>query len=274
MIDNFPIQKQYPIEFNKSHYNQETNSFQQDLVQVSPSIYYGNLNSLSDNIFVNHNFKIIINCLPTHKFLHRVNDSTNKLSLSSDVMILSLDLNFDINEYSEYEKHLLNEFTIHYDKIMKNFINYFVNYNDKLKNHVHELPNNLNINLQLSILTGNLKNCLFKLVRIIKLFKVMNNSIDILVVGEFNENFSKALLISYLMDTYNYNLHGCLTYLNYKVPININSNYYNDLLILENLKKFYQENNDIKLGSCVLFNNKWGKRSRDEDECGRKRLRY
>ncbi|EGV63757.1 hypothetical protein PSN45_004169 [Yamadazyma tenuis] len=272
MIGNYPMRQDYTS--LDHHHCSPNDHLQPALVQVCPSIYYGNLNSLSDRSFANHNFKIIVNCLPTYKFLNRLDHQSHGVSLSSDVIVLSLDLGFDINKYSEHEKQLLDEFTSTYNKVLQNFMSFFVTYNDNISNHIHGLPNNLNLNLQHPILTGNLKNNLFKLIRIIKLFKIINSSIEVLVVGEFNENCSKALLIGYLMDNYNYNLNACLHYLSGRVALNFNSNYYNDLLILENLKKFYRENSDIKSGSSVLFNNKDGKRARDDDGVCGKRARW
>ena len=51
-------------------------------------------------------------------------------------------------------------------------------------------------------------------------------------------------------------------------------NFYNDLLILESLKKFYIENNDIKQGSEILYYNKTRKRGVEEEDGDRKRLNF
>lgn len=253
----------------KSQYQQFMDN---DITEICPTIYYGTVNSLKQEIFHNYNFKIIINCLPTYKFLKHLNKSN--ISIPTDMLMLLLDLNFDINKFNDDEKALLNEFDMKFNKILQNFINYFINYNENIDKIINKLPNNLNLNISNPILSGNLKNNLFKLTRLIKLFKIMNNSIDILIIGDNNENFSKSLLISYLMDNYNYNVNNSINYLHYKINVNFNLNYYEDLLILENLKKFYVENNEIKIGSSILYNNKQGKRCREDEDYSEKRIRF
>lgn len=240
---------------------------------ICPDIYYSTLNNFNNQNLQNHNFKIIISCLPTHKFLNHINKNPHDLSISSDVIMLSLDLNFDINQYNETEKQLLEEFMSSYGKVLQNFINYFVTYNDNYNRLINDLPNNLSLRLMNPLLLGNLKNNLFKLIRLVKLIKLINDSVEVLVIGDFNENISKSLLIGYLMDTYNFPINSSMDYLGMKMPLNFNMNYYNDLLILENLKKFHQENNDLKVDSKVLYENKEGKRGRDEDGEGVKRVK-
>lgn len=253
--------------------NRTPNGDDDDVVCVSPDIYYGTLKHLNNTTFGPHDFKIIINCLPTHRFLRYLQHNSQNLSISSDVIMLSLDLNFDINQYNDEEKHLLEEFLDNYNKVLQNFINYFVTYNENYSKLINELPNNLSLKLMSPLLLGNLKNNVFKLIRLIKLIKLMNNSVQVLVVGEYNENISKSLLIGNLMDTYNFPLSSSISYLQQKLPLTFNLNYYNDLLILENMKKFYQENNDLKANSTVLYENKGGKRGRDDDYDNFKRFK-
>lgn len=227
---------------------------------ICPSLYY--------NAPVSPNSKIIINCGPTHKFLRNI----ESLPISSDVILLSLDLYFDINKLTDDEKFLLDQFNVSFNKVLQNFVNHFYNYNENRSYQINKMPNNVNLSFNQPLLTGNLKDNLFKIIRLIKLVKAINPSIDVLILGENDENVSKSLLIAYLMDTYNYNLTASINYLSQLMDVGFNINYYNDLLILESLKKFYQENNEIK--GTILYRNKNGKRSRDEDYDNRKRIMY
>lgn len=240
---------------------------------ISPYLYYGTLAHLNNQTFGPRNFKVIINCVPTYKFLNYLDKHSQSISLSSDVLVLSLDLNFDVNQYNEQENQLLDEFINHYGKLLQNMITYFVTYNENYSHLINELPNNLSLKLMNPLLLGNLKNNLFKLIRLVKLIKLINDSVEVLVVGDFNENISKSLLISYLMDTYNFPINASIEYLELRIPMNFNLNYYNDLLILENLKKFYHENNELKQNSKVLYQNKAGKRGRGDDYDNYKRVK-
>lgn len=242
-----------------------------DIVNICPSIYYSEA-ELNNEVLGNYNFKILINCLPTIEFLKSVRD--NELIISSDIIIVSIDLNFNYNELNSEDRMMIDEFHSRYNKILQNFINYFVIYNKNFRQLINKLPNNLSFDFKSPILTGNLRNNLFKIIRLINLIKIMNDSIDILITGSSQENISKSLMIGYLMDNYNYNLNNCVNYLQMKINLNFNMNFYNDLLILESLKKFYIENNDIKLGSEILYYNKTRKRGVEEEDGDRKRLNF
>lgn len=260
-----------PIEYHdfvsKSHFHDKP----EFVNEICPTIYYATPNSLKQEVFNHYNFKIIINCLPTQGFLNILNESD--INISTDITILSLDLNFDMDKFNPDERVLLNEFHKTYNKVLQNYLNHFITYNPAYLDLSNKLPENTTLQLSAPILTGNIKNNLFKLIRFITLFRIIDESIDVLIIGEANENVSKSLIVAYLMDTYNYNLSASLNYLSYKINFKFNLNYYNDLLLVENLKEFYHENIEIKRGSEVLYNNKLGKRSRDDATIGKKRIR-
>ncbi|KAK6463823.1 hypothetical protein DFJ63DRAFT_335336 [Scheffersomyces coipomensis] len=247
--------------------------------EISPSIWLGSYQSLTNSEFLtSKNIKIIINCgtsLQFLKLLHQRND----IVVSSDVIILSLDPSFDINHLNQDDSELVHDFIKQFKKILQNYLHYFYYNNSDINNLIHKLPNGdnaaANNQLQLNnpILTGNLKNQFFNIIRFINLIKLINSKVEILIVSEFGSSkLSTGLLIAYLMDCYNFNFQACFKFITLKTGQsnlhNFNFNYYDDLLIFENLKKFQLENNQIKAMKPDLLtkNYKLKRRCRDEEE--------
>ncbi|KAK6459428.1 uncharacterized protein RJT20DRAFT_90235 [Scheffersomyces xylosifermentans] len=214
--------------------------------EICPSIWLGPYTSLSQNNFlVNKNVKIIINCLTTDKFLQALDEP--QVTISSDVIILSLDPSFSADCES---KPLVDQFIKQFNRILQNYLQYFYVNNPNSGNLIHQIPNNqLLSSITSPILQGNLKLQFFNLIRLINLFKCINSDMQILVVSETgNANLSTGLIIAYLMDCYNYNLPNSFSLIQSSRPSvsPLNNNYYDDLLIIENLKKFMVENNSLK----------------------------
>ncbi|KAG7666096.1 uncharacterized protein J8A68_000352 [[Candida] subhashii] len=244
------------------NYNNNSIFFNPDTPQeICPSIWLGPYNSLLDHEYMlRNNIKIIINCGSTLKFLDLIENSRD-VQISSDVILLSLDPAFDC------QHELVYKFNRKFNRILQNYLDSFYKNNPKASNSMYQLPHS-SIDLTTPIISGsNLKLQFFNLVRLMSLFKVINLDLQILVVSEDgNKNLSTGLIIAYLMDCYRYNLPNSFRLIQSRRPSihELNNNYYEDLLIIENLKKFYIENCEIKQQSNpILTNNYKLKRSND-----------
>ncbi|CUM67127.1 uncharacterized protein PRCAT00004816001 [Priceomyces carsonii] len=239
-------------------------------LEIAPSIWLGPFNVLDDYEFMSSkNIKIIINCSPTYSFLNHLENSG--VAISSDVIILSLDLSFSTDKFSPDEQYLLNNFIFKFNRILQNFMSHFYKSNPNSSNLIHEVPSDKEFAINSPILSGSLKQHLFNINRLIKLLKTMNQSIEVLIVSaDGNDQLSSALAMSYLMDSYNYNLIASYNSLKSKRPTikEMNSNYYDDLLVIESLKKFYQENLILKQKNpgILMSNCKLKRRNAEEED--------
>ena len=232
--------------------------------EICPGIWLGPYTSLlndylpngsSSSFLTEKNVKMIINCGSTMQFLDLVENSPN-VSISSDIIILSLDPAFD------YQSELIKTFNTKFNRVLQNYLLYFYTNNPVLKTLIHSLPQSHDLNLSSPILSGsNLKIQFFKIIRLISLFKhVFNQDLQVLFLSETgNSNLSSGLCIAYLMDTYKYNLQNSFKLLQLKRPTisELRTSYYEDLLIIENLKKFYLENIELKLQNPSLLVSKF-----------------
>ncbi|KAI5950802.1 hypothetical protein KGF54_003876 [Candida jiufengensis] len=259
-----------PIDNNPRFFNPDVPQ------EICPNIWLGPYSSLinqtspNSSFISNSNVKVIINCGSTLNFLDLVENSP-KVSISSDIMILSLDPSFTIIENNE----LINNFILKFNKILQNYINSFY-INSSITNLIHKLPNSTQFQINSPILNGsNIKIQFFKIIRLISIFKLINQSLQILIVSEDgNLNLSTGLIIAYLMDNYKFNFQNSFKFLKTKRPSikELRLSYYDDLLIIENLKKFYLENVDIKQNCSSQFINKCKRNcddfEDDESYCG------
>lgn len=228
-----------------------------NVLEILPSVWLGDYESLTRLDHV----KIIINCGDTIKFLNVLNDE--RIALSSDVIVLSFDPGFQRADLSGCE-NIVRPFEKQYNKILQGYLSHFY-YNNQNRNLIHDLPFNLEVNSP--ILSGNIKDQFFILTRLIKLFRCLNQDSEVLIVG--SENLSIGLGIAVLMDTYGLDVVSSMKRLiSAKPDIGaLNSRLYEDLLILESLKKFGVENDVIKRGNGgVLMSNCKLKRGGDEVE--------
>ncbi|EGW32326.1 uncharacterized protein SPAPADRAFT_61405 [Spathaspora passalidarum NRRL Y-27907] len=222
---------------------QETMFFNPESPQeICPNIWLGPYSSLSGSFLVENPMQIIINCGTTLKFLDLV-ENDKSVAISSDVILLSLDPAFDSNH------ELVDKFKRQFTKILQHYLNFFYLENPKSALLMHKLPQN-SIELTSPIISGsNLKLQFFNLIRLMTLFKSINPSLQILVVSDDgNSSLSTGLVIAYLMDCYRYNVANSFRLIQHRRPSvrELNSNFYDDLLIIEHLKKFYVENCEIK----------------------------
>lgn len=81
---------------------------------------------------------------------------------------------------------------------------------------------------------------IFKLIRLISLFKLINYDLQCLFVSEDgNGSLSTGLTIAYLMDCYRYNFQNSFKLIHERRSTirQLQLNFYDDLLIIENLKE-------------------------------------
>ncbi|KAL1570364.1 hypothetical protein MG5_00921 [Candida albicans P57072] len=177
--------------------------------QICPRVWLGPYNALinktdnyDSNFLVEHNIKIIINCGTTLQFLDLI-ENNRDVSVPSDVLILSLDPFFQSHD------ELAVNFVQKYSRILTNYLNYFYKSNPNAAKLIEQLPNSTDrIQISSPILCGtNLMMQFFSLIKLIDLFKSVNQEMEVLIISQDgNDNLSTGLMIAYLMDTYRYNL--------------------------------------------------------------------
>lgn len=238
-----------------TEYDNDMNIDEEAASEISPSVWLGSYSLLSQQQFLDaKNIKVIINCSATCTFLKELGASG--MNMSSDLVILLLDPSFDASRVTSDEMPLLDDYMSRFNRILQNYINFFYNLNPQANNLIHKFPQNKPLSISSPILTGNLKEQFFNINRLLKLLKNVNDSIGTLIVSpDGNSKLSTALTMSYLMDNYNFNFDASYTNLKITRPLIVpfNYQYYNDLLIIENLKKFYLENSSIKQTNNVLL---------------------
>lgn len=235
--------------------------------EISPGIWLGPYETLGQQQFMDaNNIKMIINCSTTRPFLGALNASG--MNMSSDLIVLVLDPAFDADD-GQGDGRVLNEYVNRFTRVLQNYVSFFYDSNPHVHNLIHQFPQNRPLCLTSPILTGNLKQQFFNVNRLLKLMKNLNDSIGTLIVSpDGNTPLSTGLAMSYLMDNYNFNFDASYTNLRITRPLVVpfNYQYYDDLLIVENLKKFYQENTQIKQnGAGLMTTNCKLKRKNDHD---------
>lgn len=240
-------------------------------LSIAPSVWLGPTSTLAGADFLSSsNTKIIINCSPTSQFLCHLDHISPVIS--SDVIVLSFDPGFDESGLSEHEKELLAAFHSKYNRILQNYLTHFYTYNANRDAYVHLRPNNEDLTVQGPVLAGaSLEAQFFVVNRLIKLIKNTNPDVGVLILdNDCDLKISLLLIISYLMDSYNYDFNASYAALQSIKPglAPFNPNFYNDLILIEHLKKFYEENMKIKAGSsCALMTVNYKlKRRCDDDE--------
>ena len=238
-----------------TEYDNDMNIDGEAASEISPSVWLGSYSLLSQQQFLDaKNIKVIINCSATCTFLKELGASG--MNMSSDLVILLLDPSFDAGRVTSDEMPLLDDYMSRFNRNLQNYINFFYNLNTPANNLIHKFPQNKPLSISSPILTGNLKEQFFNINRLLKLLKNVNDSIGTLIVSpDGNSKLSTGLTMSYLMDNYNFNFDASYTNLKITRPLIVpfNYQYYNDLLIIENLKKFYLENSSIKQTNNVLL---------------------
>ena len=245
--------------FVNDSFTTANNTFCNDISTVStisPRLHLSDYQSLSSPPPAT---KIIINCSTTNKFLEHINSPA--VNLSSDIIVLSLDPSYNAAE----QPHHIQQYIRALNRTLQNFVSSFYTNNPLVNQLIHELPSNLEITSP--ILGGNLLTQFFNLTRLIKLISGINSNIETLIVSENESNLATGLAIACLMDTYNYNLNLSYNIIKRERPSvrAINFNFYDDLIVVENLKKYYHENYELKKGKVVLTKNSKLKRKDVDD---------
>ncbi|KAL6449574.1 hypothetical protein SBY92_004489 [Candida maltosa Xu316] len=230
--------------------------------EICPRVWLGPYNALlhnpgdnSENFLVENNIKIIINCGTTLPFLDLIENNRN-VTLSSDVLVLSLDPLFDSNH------ELAIDFNRRYTRVLTNYLNYFYTTNPRANQLIHQLPGSTDhIQMKSPILNGlNLKLQFFNLIRLINLFKSINQEMEVYIVSQDgNDNLSTGLMVAYLMDTYRYNLANSLKMIKSRRPsvTEWSCDEYDEML-----SQFYVQNCEIK---CVPIMDKLKRTSQEDD---------
>lgn len=234
--------------------------------EIAPQVWLGSFAALREQSFLEqHGIKVIINCTPTYCFLNELNRSN--INISTDMIMLLLDLSFDTNKFSPDELWLLDGYIERFGRILQNYLHFFYHENPMAPNLIHSFPQGKSFSLSSPVLTGNLKMQLFNINRLLKLLRNVNDTIGVIVVSaDGDAPLSSAVAISYLMDSYNINLAGSICNLMACRPLikEFNPQFYEELYIIENLKMFYHENLTIKqLSHALLTSNRKLKRKND-----------
>ncbi|KAL7663330.1 Uncharacterized protein ABC855_g4059 [[Candida] zeylanoides] len=237
--------------------------------EIAPSVWSGSYACLSDHFLHTRNIKVIVNCSQTFEFFTELESSG--LAISSDMVVLSLDPSFSLDAFEPSVQTHLSKQIVRFNRVLQNYLQHF--YVANPKQVIHQSYNNQPLAISSPVLTGGLlQNSLFQINRLIKLIKNVNTSVEVLVVSRDGCNsLTTATCVSYLMDSYNLDLRASFKQLqlrNPKVPP-FNVNYYEDLIIVESLRKFYTENATIKQASQgVLTSHSALKRHNDEEMVG------
>lgn len=250
-------------------------------VQLAPAVFLGSYGTLLNQVFIDHaNVKVVVNCGATSQFIQFLD--LLKPAISSDVVVLNLDPRSSKSDESYKEFH--NRF----NKILQNYLTFFYSYNENVNYFIHSNFENSKLAFESPTMNGQPLKLLFNINRLLMLLRNVNSSIGVLFVAENfgHRHHSNSLLFSlamlYLMDNYNYNFEASYKYLksllpqrilagdeflslgNYPIPELFNFNYYDDLLLIDSLKKFLVENRKIKQQeSGVMTKNFKLKRPRD-----------
>lgn len=224
--------------------------FCQPAAQLAPGIFVGGFDALlSQPLFNSENVKVVVNCGSTKRFLEFLH--SRQPALSSDIIVLSLDPSTSVDEAAYTEFHQL------FNRILQNYLAFFYEYNSNVKYYINSNLDNAKLLFELPIINGNPLKLLFNINRLLKLITNVNTGASVVFVSEhFGQHHHAnsliyALGILFLMDRYNYNFEASLRYLASVIlqkPPNVlfNSQFYDDLLLIDSLKKFSQENSKIK----------------------------
>ncbi|GBL52438.1 hypothetical protein ACI3LY_001321 [Candidozyma auris] len=240
---------------------------------LTPGIFLGNYNSLLDQDFLaGENIKVVINCGESNSFVEFLD--LQRPIISSDVIVLNLDpsLSKDLPVYHDIHQR--------FNKTLQNYLNFFYHHNKNAHYYINSDNQYSVLKLNSPTINGNPLKLFFTINRLLRLITGINTSAGVLCVShKFNTwNVSNSLLIalslSLLMDRYGLDFEASCRYLSSVLQANqemddaslnlFNRQYYDDVLLVDNLKKFFIENNKIKQSEDPLMTtNTKLKRSRD-----------
>lgn len=248
-------------------------------VQLAPGVFLGSYTSLLNREFrEQNNVKVVVNCGSTALFLHFLD--LQQPTLSSDVIVLNLDPSTSSSDVA------YKEFHHRFNRVLQNYLSFFYNYNKEVKYYINSNYEDAKLAFDSPTMNGMPIKLLFNINRLLKLIKNVNTSVDVLFVSEFfglqhhSNGLLFALAILYLMDSYNYNFESSYKYLTSLLPHLLangngmsfatapqdlfNFTHYDDVLLIDSLRKFYTENCRIKQQERgVMTKNRKLKRSLD-----------
>lgn len=232
----------------------------QQQVQLAPEVFVAGYDILLDRKFLDSaNIKVIVNCGLTDQFLQFLD--LQQPTISTDVIVLNLDPNISQQEPA------FKEFHLRFNRILQNYLAFFYSYNENVNYFINSNYQNASLSFESPTMNGMpIIKLLFNINRLLKLIKNVNTSVGVLFVSKYygHEHYSNgvlyALAILYLMDHYNYNFESCYRYISSSLPQKeengpktpnngpqlFNFNHYEDVLLIDSLKKFYGENRKIK----------------------------
>ncbi|CAN3358398.1 hypothetical protein DICA1_E29316 [Diutina catenulata] len=208
-------------------------------------------------------WKIIVNCGSTSHFLSYL-ELRHTIGISSDVLMFSLDPRYSDADARHDVHGLFSQFIHTYGKRLQNYLYHYYRSNPARRQLVHDSPSGLFGDMS-PIMNGALTSAFFNFNRLVKLIRMVNLSGSaVLIVGD-NPSLVYGLAVSYFMDNYSFNMQNCLRIISQKVgvPVRFDGRHYDDMIIADNLQKFYSENLGIK-ESHTLANS--CKRGVDDDE--------
>lgn len=242
--------------------------------EFAPGMWLGTYQLFELAAMARHNFKLVINCSPTYKFLAHLENSN--MAISSDVIMVSLDPGFSTDKFSPDELERLMEYVARLNRVLQNYIGHFYGLHSRAHSLIHPMPNGRPFTMLLPVLSGGLKPHLFSLNRLIKLLRHVDDTIEVaIVLSEKGSLVATGLAMSYLMDHYGLNFTASYNHLVAKTDLvtPLNPSFYDDLLVIEAVRQFNTENCAIKHGSSVLTTHCKLKRKNDDDELYRPKRR-
>lgn len=225
-------------------------------LELAPGVHLGSYWSLSDKELIEKgNIKIIVNCGNTSHFLNHL-DSVQPV-ISSEVVLLNFDPS--LSSLDEEYKRIHSQFS----KVLKNFLAFFYNYNEKVSQIIHLNYMNDNLTFESPNLDGMPLMLFFRINRFLKLMQNLNSEIGVLFVSDSfgYDNLSNGVIYSlailYLMDNYGFDFDASFGHLRKALSRQFSNsesghpnifafNHYDHMILVNSLRVFFEENLKIK----------------------------
>lgn len=237
--------------------------------ELTPGVFVGSYSSLLDQEFFDRaNIKVIVNCGSSMKFLEFLD--LQMPIISSDVVVLNLDLSLPTG------LAIFNEIHERFNKVLQHYLSFFYQHNTNIHYFINSNLNNAELKFSSPTINGNPLKLLFNINRLLKLMTNINRSAGVIFLSYNFDHQSPSnsllytLALLFLMDKYNLNLEASIKYLkSLVIPQSeisetrlFNNKHYDDVLLVDSLKKFFSENQNIKRNeSGILTENYNLKRS-------------
>ncbi|OBA23184.1 hypothetical protein METBIDRAFT_29710 [Metschnikowia bicuspidata var. bicuspidata NRRL YB-4993] len=228
-------------------------------INLAPGVVLAGHASMLDTAIMS-DVKVVVNCGSTSNFLRFLDEY--QPVVSSDIIVLNLD------PYASSADPPYMDFHSRFNRVLQNYLAFFYSYNKDVQFFINSNYENSKLSLDSPTMNGVPLRLLFNINRLLKLIKNVNGTAGFLFVsGHFGLlHHSNALLYAlamlYLMDNYNYNFEASYRFLQSLLPPPggasatpslfpvapdlFNPNHYDDVLLIDSLKKFYVENGKIK----------------------------